>query len=71
MKHMCHAIGCDVAVPPAMLMCRRHWYMVPADIRDRIWRAYVPGQEITKTPTRHYLSVMDEAIQAVAKREGR
>jgi hypothetical protein len=32
-------------------------------MRDRIWAEYVPGQEITKTPTGDYLSAATEAIR--------
>jgi hypothetical protein len=37
--HHCHWPGCEVPVPPAMWGCRRHWYMLPADIRRLIWAA--------------------------------
>lgn len=61
MQHTCHWPGCAQAVPPAMWGCKPHWYRVPKHLRDRIWAAYVPGQEITKTPSRAYI----EAAQAV------
>jgi hypothetical protein len=37
--------------------------MLPKGMRDRIWAAYVPGQEITKTPSAAYLAVAREAEQ--------
>jgi len=67
--HVCHARGCSVPVPPRLLMCKRHWFMVPATLRRRVWAAYVPGQEVRKDPTAAYLSVMQEAIDAVAEKE--
>lgn len=70
-EHTCHADGCDVEVPPRMLMCLRHWRMVPRTIQRQIWNEYVPGQEITKTPTAQYVYVMKEAIDAVARKEKR
>lgn len=69
MRHTCHATGCEVNVPPAMLMCKRHWYMVPRPLRDRVWRLYRPGQEIDKRPTREYLEAAEAAIAAVAEAE--
>lgn len=69
MPHTCHAINCRVPVPPKMLMCRLHWYMVPTHLRRAVWAEYVPGQEITKTPTPEYLAVMEAAIAAVAEKE--
>lgn len=69
--HTCHAEACDVVVPPRMLMCRPHWRMVPKRLQDAIWDAYVPGQEQRKDPTREYLEIAREAIEAVAAKEGR
>lgn len=71
MSHRCHARGCELEVPPKLLMCRRHWYMVPAPIRHKVWREYRPGQERDKKPSAKYLVVMEEAINAVAAKEGR
>lgn len=67
--HRCHARGCIKAVPPKLLMCLRHWRMVPRDVQARIWATYRPGQEIDKNPTDEYLTVMDQAIEAVAQKE--
>jgi hypothetical protein len=36
--------------------CREHWFRLPKPLRDRIWATYVPGQEITKTPSAAYLT---------------
>ena len=69
MPHLCHAKGCQIPVPPKLLMCLRHWRMVPKDIQRLIWHHYRPGQEIDKKPTAEYLQVMQMAIDAVAKRE--
>lgn len=55
MKHMCHWPGCPTPVPPAMWGCKKHWFMLPKKLRDYIWETYVPGQEITKTPSLAYL----------------
>ena len=70
-EHLCHAEGCTVEVPPKMLMCRRHWRMVPARLQAAVWNAYVPGQERRKDPTGVYLAAAKAAIEAVAKKEGR
>lgn len=68
--HTCHAKGCSIEVPPAMLMCRTHWYMVPAPLRRRVWATYRKGQEIDKSPSAEYLKAADDAIEAVARKEG-
>lgn len=40
--------------------CKTHWFRLPKRLRDAVWRTYVPGQEITKTPSREYLAVVRE-----------
>lgn len=64
--HTCHWPGCEVEVPPARWGCKRHWFLLPQAIRNLIWRAYRPGQEITRTPSPAYLKaarVAEEWIQ--------
>lgn len=60
MTHTCHWPGCKKPVPPKMWGCRAHWYALPAALRRKVWAAYVPGQEITKTPSREYIAVARE-----------
>lgn len=60
-EHKCHWPTCSKQVPPAMWGCRRHWFMLPAPIRNAIWRAYVPGQENTMTPSAAYLEAAEAA----------
>lgn len=67
--HVCHATGCDVKVPPKMLMCLRHWRMVPRSIQREVWATYVPGQEIRKDPTDEYMDAQRRAVEAVEIRE--
>ena len=68
-EHTCHAIECEVPVPPKMLMCLRHWRMVPKRLQNEVWAEYRPGQEVDKKPSRAYLAVMFRAIKAVADKE--
>lgn len=53
--HTCHWPGCKVHVPPRLWGCAPHWAMLPWHLRKAIWDAYVPGQEITKTPSAAYI----------------
>ena len=69
MSHTCHAIDCTKKVPPRMLMCRKHWFMVDKPLRDRVWETYISGQEITKDPTHEYLKAAEAAIVCVMKIE--
>lgn len=65
-KHHCHWPGCDKQVPPAMWGCKAHWFRLPKDLRDKIWRTYRPGQEKDMQPSQAYLAVADE-VQAWIK----
>ena len=53
--HLCPWPGCQIEVPRRMWGCRAHWYRVPKSLRNRIWATYVPGQEVTMTPSREYV----------------
>lgn len=57
MKHTCHWPGCELEVPPKLWGCAKHWFRLPKKLRDEVWRTYVPGQEITKTPSAGYCVV--------------
>lgn len=63
--HKCHAEGCNVSVPPRLLMCAIHWSRLPYRLKMAILIEYRPGQEIDKQPSPKYLEVMREAIEAV------
>jgi len=65
--HTCHWPGCSMQVPPAMWGCKRHWYMLPKYLRDKIWDAYRPGQEIDMRPSKEYLAVADEVQQWIVE----
>lgn len=69
--HLCHAKACQIEVAPRLLMCGRHWRMVPRALQRAVWATYRPGQENTKDPTPEYLDAAQAAIDAVARREGR
>lgn len=71
MNHHCHAYGCKVACAPAVLMCRRHWAMVPLPLRLAVIKHYRRGQCADKRPTKDWLAAARAAINDVAKQEGR
>jgi len=53
--HKCHWPTCTRRVAPKLWGCRGHWFLLPKRIRNAIWVAYVPGQEISKNPSVAYL----------------
>lgn len=61
--HVCHHPRCSKPVPPKMLACKPHWFQLPRRLRDGIWAAYRPGQEIDKQTSIEY----DEAFDACQK----
>lgn len=67
--HHCHLPGCDVAVPPKLLMCRKHWAMVPSAIRRDVWRYFDPAQCSDQPnrplPSESWHRAADAAIDAV------
>jgi hypothetical protein len=64
--HRCHAWACAEKVPPELLMCRRHWRMVPSTIQDEVWQHYRPGQCRDRQPSRAWHIAADAAIAYVA-----
>jgi hypothetical protein len=61
--HHCHWPGCTKKVVPAVWGCKTHWMRLPYYLRQKIWAAYRPTQEISKTPSRDYVTVAQE-VQA-------
>lgn len=68
MSHRCHAHGCNAPVPPAMFMCRPHWFALRKPLRDAIWNEYRRGQERSKTPSARYMAVQRRAVGELAFR---
>lgn len=65
-KHRCHWPGCEALVPPAAWGCRPHWFRLPPALRNEVWRAYRPGQEDSKTPSRAYVEVARKVQEWIA-----
>lgn len=40
MTRACAATRCCAQVKPGMLMCKAHWFSLPASLRSAIWWAY-------------------------------
>jgi hypothetical protein len=62
----CPVNGCETPVDRSMLMCRRHWFSIPKDLRDDVWRTYGNGRGILDEA---YGDAVDAAIEA-AERKG-
>lgn len=69
--HRCHAKECVTEVKPTMLMCLKHWRLVPFELQRKVWATYRPGQCSDKNPSPQWVEAARAAIDAVAKREGK
>lgn len=69
MKHSCHATGCSVEVEPRLFMCRKHWFMLPAEMRKLIWSNYAPQQEIYKDPSPQYIDIAQKCVYYIEVKE--
>ena len=49
--------------------CKRHWYALPQHLRDRIWRAYRPGQEADGRPSAEYLDAARDVQAWIAQQQ--
>jgi hypothetical protein len=48
--------------------CKAHWFALPAALRAKVWRAYVPGQETSMTPSDEYIKVAKEVQEWIRSR---
>jgi hypothetical protein len=69
MTHTCHWPGCGKEVAPKLWGCKKHWFMLPAALRSRIWATYRPGQEIDKTPSPEYMTVVKQVQEWIKRYE--
>ena len=67
--HTCHALDCPIEVRPEMLMCRRHWFMIPKTLRDRVLETYRNGQCDDMQPSAEWIAAERAAVDAVAAKE--
>lgn len=67
--HTCHWPDCERQCPPAMWGCKTHWFSLPRYLRNKIWDAYVPGQERRMDPSADYIEVAHE-VQDWIKEHG-
>lgn len=71
MPHTCHATECNVAVPPEMFMCKRHWFALPKRLRDRIWATYRLGQCDDWNISHDYADAARKCVVFIAVKEGK
>jgi hypothetical protein len=62
-NHKCPILTCSLRVPAQMLMCPKHWSMVPVDQKRAVYDAWGNGH-----PTPEYMTIRSTAIDAVEAR---
>lgn len=67
--HFCNALHCQYKINHELLMCGKHWRMVPKRIQLAIWNAYRPGQYADQNPSKAWLQAAGDAIRYVAAYE--
>jgi hypothetical protein len=67
--HYCHEHKCRTPVTPRLFACRRHWLMLPLNLRHGILNNYRKGQEIDKKPSLAYIKAAHAAMLFLAKKE--
>ncbi len=70
MSHHCHASGCSTPTKPEMFMCKKHWYMLTAEHRAKIWATYRAGQCDDWKPSESYCHAARDAVVYLATKEG-
>jgi hypothetical protein len=71
MKHVCHAPECHIEIPRSMLMCKKHWVMVPLPIQKRVYKHFRVEQLRNEKPTIDWMWAASDAQTAVAHKLGR
>lgn len=66
----CPVEGCPKGRGDRQLMCRRHWYMVPKELRDRVWETARRMWADDEDGLEDWIEAKDAAIAAVEMREG-
>lgn len=62
----CAAIECKVPVRGDELMCRRHWFMVPAPMRSFLTSRYQPGKPVGRCDDGTLTAFGVRAVERVA-----
>jgi hypothetical protein len=72
--HHCHANDCPTPTNPKLLMCPKHWRLVPRPMQDRVWatfraRCSAPGADPGSWAD--YYEAAANAVEYVAQIEGK
>jgi hypothetical protein len=60
----CPVPSCRKHIDPSRLMCRDHWYLVPKQLRDRIWATWRSGDGARSSEHREVVLLAVSAASA-------
>ena len=66
-KKKCFAIGCEERIPVKLLMCAKHWAMVPKGLQLGVYE-HLDAWQKGGSP-KPYLDIIKLAAQAVAQKQ--
>lgn len=64
MSHRCPTTGCVLVIGDHLLMCRKHWSQVPAELQVAVWRTYW-ARDRGDAERRAHLAACRRAIKSV------
>lgn len=64
----CPVDGCPKGRRIGQLMCKHHWYMVPVELRKRVWATALAMWESTEAGA-EWKEAADVAVTAVEEKE--
>lgn len=70
-KHDCPVDGCAAQVPRSMLMCARHWRLVPDALQSAVYRQWRRRQRDDDGAMADHLQACENAIAHVENRQPR
>jgi hypothetical protein len=69
---LCPAFGCGLQLSHGSLMCRKHWFMVPRELRTEVWSTWrrfllnrVTGEQLRHVQVRALEAVNHQIVEAL------
>lgn len=69
--HECAATGCSARLPHRLLMCAKHWRLVPGPLQSKLYRAYRKADTTGRAVlSQLYVDAVAERVAAVEDATG-
>lgn len=65
-KKRCPAKHCSVVIGEDMAFCRSHWFMLPAELRSKIWRLFR-----AERGSMNHLQALSDARKLIEEKEAK